>query len=264
MTLTLLPLGTGDAFSALHHSCSSALIVDGEEPGVLLIDCPHPLRKVMHDAAAVAGCTIDIGDVTACVVTHLHADHASGVEGFLWFSRFALGKKGTLALHDEVRTRLWDGHLAAGMEQLLVEGGERKRLTLDDVATCVALPEEESTEIGPFRIEVRRTIHHIPTFAVRVFAGGASVSFSADTAFDPGLLAWLLEADLIVHEAGHGPAHTPLALLAALPLKARERMRLTHLGDEVDRSELPIAPLVEGRPLIIHARRGSQEGAARA
>jgi ribonuclease BN (tRNA processing enzyme) len=256
MTLTLLPLGTGDAFSAAHHSCASALIYqDGHGDGltrhVLLIDCPHPLRKVMRDAARAGGPSLDISDVTACVLTHLHADHASGVEGFLWFSRFALGKKATLALHDDVRARLWDGHLAAGMEQLLVEGGRTQRLTLDDVATCVSLPADAPTQVGPFSIEARRTVHHIPTYALRVRAGGASVSFSADTAWDEGLLAWLLEADLVVHEAGHGPAHTPLERLLALPEATRARLRLTHLGDDVDRDALPIEALAEGRALVV-------------
>ena len=248
MSLTLLPLGTGDAFSAERHSCSSALLCDG---AVLLIDCPHPLRKVMRDASRVAGVRIDIPDVTACVLTHLHADHASGVEGFLWFSRFVLGTRGTLALHDDVRARLWDGHLAAGMEQLLDDHGKSQALTLADVATCVRLTEHEPTRVGPFSVEVHRTVHHIPTYAVRVSASGASVAFSADTAFDEGLLSWLLQADLVVHEAGHGPAHTPLERLAALPAAARDRLRLTHLGDHVDRQALPLRALEDGVPVAV-------------
>jgi ribonuclease BN (tRNA processing enzyme) len=86
---------------------------------------------------------------------------------------------------------------------------------------------------------------------VRVRAGGACVSFSADTAWDEGLLAWLLEADLVVHEAGHGPAHTPLERLLALPEATRARLRLTHLGDDVDRDALPIEALAEGRALVV-------------
>lgn len=252
MTMTLLPLGTGDAFSAERHSCCNALVCDdGGARAVLLVDCPHPLRKVMRDAARVQGFALDVADVTACALTHLHADHASGVEGYLWFARFVVGTKGTLALHDDVRARLWEGHLAGGMEQLLGEDGTTTRLTLDDVADCVRLTEQAPVQIGPFSVEARRTRHHIPTFALRVRAGGASVAFSADTGFDPALIAWLLEADLAVHEAGHGHAHTPLEALAALPAAARRRMRLTHLGDEVDRRGLPIAALEEGRAVVV-------------
>ncbi len=251
MSLTLLPLGTGDAFSALHHSCSSALLYDG---AVLLIDCPHPLRKVMHDAQQKSGLSVDVSDVTACVVTHLHADHASGLEGFLWFQRFALGRKGKLVMHAEVQQHLWQGHLFAGMHQLLMDDGTFHQLGLTDVADIVVASEQAITHIGPFAIELHRTIHHIPTFALRVTAGDTCVSFSADTAFDAALFAWLAQADLMVHEAGFGPAHTPYETLAALPAELRARMRLTHLSDTFDMDASAIACLREGEPITVVPR----------
>ncbi len=258
MTLTLLPLGTGDAFSAQRYSCANALIHEG--PGgraVLLVDCPHPLRRMLRDASTASGIALDVGDVSACVLTHLHADHASGVEGYLWYSMFVLGSQGTLAVHDDVRRRLWEGHLAGGMETLRTDDGALQPLTLESVARCVRLDERAPTAIGPFSVEVRRTLHHIPTFAVRVRAGDASIAFSADTAWDPSLVAWLLEADLAVHEFGHGGAgHTPLERLAALPADQRARMRVTHFGDDVDEGALPVAPLRAGTPVVITPRRG--------
>jgi ribonuclease BN (tRNA processing enzyme) len=246
--LTLLPLGTGDAFSAEHHSCCSVLLYDG---AALLIDCPHPIRKVLHDARAPGGLHVDIGDLSACVLTHLHGDHASGVEGLLWFARFALDKKMTLALHPEVRARLWQHHLAASMDQLLLPDGTFQQLTLADVADCLALDEACAVSVGPFVIEVRRTVHHIPTFALRIRAGQRSIAFSADTAHDPTLIEWLLAADLVVHEAGFGHAHTPYEHLAALPAAARSKMRLTHLPDSFARETSAIACLVEGVPVEV-------------
>ncbi|MCC7074860.1 MAG: ribonuclease Z [Deltaproteobacteria bacterium] len=257
MTLTLLPLGTGDAFSATRHSCASALIHESAAGrAVLVIDCPHPLRKMLREASAISGIPLDVPDLSACVLTHLHADHASGVEGYLWYSLFVVGSVGTLAVHDDVRQRLWEGHLAGGMETLRSEDGGVQRLTLDAVARCVRLDDHAPTSIGPFTVELRRTLHHIPTFAVRVRVGGASVAFSADTAWDPSLVAWLLEADLAVHETGHGGGgHTPLDRLAALPAEDRARMRLTHFADDLDVSSLPITHLEAGRPVVITPRR---------
>ena len=50
--LTILTLGVGDAFSALHYSSCVAIHADGRW---LLIDCPHPLRKILREAATTAG-----------------------------------------------------------------------------------------------------------------------------------------------------------------------------------------------------------------
>ena len=90
----------------------------------------------------------------------------------------------------------------------------------------------------------------MPTFALRVAVGGRVLGFSADTAYDPGLIEWLSAADLIVHEAtsmAHSGAHTPYAKLAALPESLRSKMRLTHLPDDFDAGSSVIEPLREGR-----------------
>src|SRR6516162_4406626 len=85
----LLPLGVGDAFSARHYSSCLALEADGEW---LLVDCPHPIRKLMYEGSAAAGTVLDVAQVRAVVLTHLHADHASGLEGIGFYARFILGR----------------------------------------------------------------------------------------------------------------------------------------------------------------------------
>src|SRR5512141_155664 len=92
--LELLPIGVGDAFSVKHFSTSLALRAEGHW---LLVDCPHPLRKMLREASIVAGLTLDVADLDAVVVTHLHADHASGLEGYGFYSRFVLGRRARIA-----------------------------------------------------------------------------------------------------------------------------------------------------------------------
>jgi ribonuclease BN (tRNA processing enzyme) len=240
--LDLLVLGTGDAFSAERYSTSFALRAEGRW---LLVDCPHPIRKMLREASVRAGVEVDVGDLEAVALTHLHADHASGLEGFGFFHRFALGRRARLAAHPEVVRRLWDGHLAAGMERLLDGAGNSVELALQDHFEVVPLTEHAFTRVGPFEIECRLTRHHLPTTALRIAAGGRRIAFSADTAFDPGLIAWLAEADLVVHEAGLG-THTAPGLLAELPTDLRARMRLAHFPDGLDPGDAGIAPLIEG------------------
>jgi ribonuclease BN (tRNA processing enzyme) len=241
--LDLLPLGVGDAFSAVHYSSSYALRAEGRW---LLVDCPHPIRKMMREASVRSEVALDVDGVDAVVLTHLHADHVSGVEDLGFFSYFVLGRRARIAAHPEVARRLWDGHLAGGMERLGTAGGASTEKTFDDYFELVSLDDTRPVQIGPFQIECRRTHHHVPTTALRVSAAGRAVGFSADTTFDPDLIAWLAAADLVVHEAGFG-IHTPLERLAALPEETRSRMRLAHFPDALDLSASAIEPLEEGR-----------------
>ena len=50
----LIPLGVGDAFSARHYTTCLALGVDDSW---LLIDCPHPVRKMLDYGLSVSLCT---------------------------------------------------------------------------------------------------------------------------------------------------------------------------------------------------------------
>ena len=91
----------------------------------------------------------------------------------------------------------------------------------------------------------------MPTSALLVECAGRKLGYSADTAFDPGLIAFLSEADLIIHETNFGPAHTPYASLAALPAELRAKMRLIHYADSFDVASSNIVPLREGQMLRV-------------
>jgi ribonuclease BN (tRNA processing enzyme) len=82
-----------------------------------------------------------------------------------------------------------------------------------------------------------------------VEAGGRTLGYSADTAFDPELIAFLEPADLIIHETNFGPAHTPYSALAALPAELRAKMRLIHYADGFDTEASNIVALREGEVL---------------
>jgi ribonuclease BN (tRNA processing enzyme) len=237
--MRFVPLGVGDAFTALHYSSSIAVESDG---AWLLVDCPHPIQKMLREAGQPRP-----DQIAAVVLTHLHADHASGLEGLAYWSYFYLRRRLKLVAHRDVAARLWDGHLAAGMEQLLpsLEAAPLAK-SFDDYFDLVPVAEDAPATVGPFTVECRKTIHHIPTTAFRLRAGGRSLGYSADTAFDESLIAWLAEADLFVHETNYG-VHTPYARLAALPDALRARMRLIHYPDDFDLAASTIEPLHQGR-----------------
>ncbi len=246
----LIPIGVGEAFSARHYTSCLAL---GSGNDWLLIDCPHPLRKMLREASLSAKLPepLDIGHFTAAAVTHLHADHSCGLEDYGYFSYFALGRRAKLLMHPESSARLWDGLLAAGMESVQARPDEPPACkALSDYFELIDLDTTRPVECGPFSVECRRTIHAVPTYAMRITVAGRVLGFSADTAFDPGLIDWLSPANLIVHEAtsmAHSGVHTPYEKLATLPGEIRSRMRLTHLPDDFDAGSSVIEPLREGQ-----------------
>jgi ribonuclease BN (tRNA processing enzyme) len=244
MGLGFIPLGVGDAFSSLHYSSCVAIEAAGKW---LLVDCPHPIRKILREGAASGGAALDVGSFEGVVVTHVHADHASGLEGLGFYAHFVLRRRARVIAHPRVAAGLWDGSLAGGMSEAAADAAlNTRRMRFADYFDLVPLDEDRVATVGPFQIECRRTRHVVPTTALRIRAGGRTLGLSADTAFDPRLVAWLTEADLVLHETGLG-IHTPYEALAALPPETRAKLRLIHYPDEFDPATSSIEALVQGR-----------------
>ncbi len=236
-------LGVGDAFSARWYS--TCLLV--EHDGVhLLIDCPHPIRKVL----AESGAGVDLPDLDAVLLTHLHADHCSGLEGLGFFAYFVNQRPMPLLCHPGVSVRLWE-RLAPGMDTLLHDlNAPPSRRELADYFAVEALSTDEPVAFGPFSIEARWTKHHVPTTALRIRAGARTLGYSADTAFDPELIDWLAPADLVIHETNLG-THTSIDDLLTLDSSLGERMRLVHYPDSFDVDGCAIRCLRQGETIDV-------------
>ena len=249
----LIPLGVGNAFSAKHYTTSFAL---GLGDDWILIDCPHPIRKMLHEASRKAGFSRDLDRVHGVVLSHLHADHCSGLEDFSFYSYYVAKRKARLAAHPEVLAKLWSGVLSGGMSEVQacpgVPGATR---TLDEFFDITHLDENRTVEFGPFSIESRFTIHSVPTTAFRSTSAGRTLGFSADTAFDPTLIEWLEPANLIIHEVTNhldaATVHTHYSSLLKLDPSLRSKMRLNHYPDDFDHNLCNIEPLVEGRVYVV-------------
>jgi hypothetical protein len=57
---TFIPLGVGDAFTARYYTSCIALQAGGRR---LLIDCPHPIRKILREGGASAGVDLDLSNI---------------------------------------------------------------------------------------------------------------------------------------------------------------------------------------------------------
>ena len=146
----------------------------------------------------------------------------------------------TLILH-------WRREGRTSSELIRALGEDRYELAMERLYRWARThPAPGNVSIPSFAIECQKTIHHIPTTAFRIRAGGRCLGYSADTAFDPGLIEWLSAADLVVHETNLG-VHTPYERLAALPEALRARMRLIHYPDDFDTKVSVIEALRQGQ-----------------
>lgn len=243
----VIPLGVGDTFSEKHRPSALLLRYDGVS---LAIDCPDMYRSALRAASERSCLALGLEDIEHVLITHVHGDHMNGLEGAAFFKHFAQGRRLGLVTSPEVRSVVWDQRLVASMGQLW-NGESFRSLGFDDYFEYTPLDWRGAIEIGPFRIRCRRTIHHVPTSALLIEAGGRTLGYSSDTAFDPSLIEFLSAADLCIHETNYGPAHTPYESLAALPEATRARMRLIHYADQFDVSSSVIRPLVEGEVVTV-------------
>ena len=202
----------------------------------------------LRAAGERSGRPLPLSSIDHVLITHVHGDHMNGLEGVAFYKHFAEGKRLELVCSPEVRAVIWDERLKASMSTLW-DGQHFRSLGFDDYFEHVPLSWTEETSVGPFRLLARRTVHHVPTSALLVEAAGRRLGYSADTAFDPELIAFLEPADLIIHETNLGPAHTPYSALAALPAELRAKMRLIHYPDSFDTRSSNIVALREGEVL---------------
>jgi len=233
--LRLIPLGVGNAFSALYYSTSLALVTaDGRW---LLVDCPHPIHKILREISQTSGVDLPLSSLIGVCVTHLHMDHASGLEGLGYFVKYVL--------RDSTPPNLYSGpHVIDAFRQH------------PEAEVFNLVPITQPTQAGPFTIEARRVTHgDLPACAFRISAAGRTLGHSGDTIFDPELIRWITQADFAIHEAGAmmepNPLHTSYSRLAALPDELRRKLHLAHYQDDLDVAGSVIEALRPGRVYAI-------------
>ncbi|MDX2116446.1 MAG: MBL fold metallo-hydrolase [Planctomycetota bacterium] len=240
-----LILGIGDAFTSRGFGTSA--LIEGPE-GYFLLDCPDLIHRAIREACATSGWMVDHNQIPDVLITHLHGDHVNGLESYGW-ARLVARLRGQskelprVHTHPAAAARLWE-RLAPAMDPPLTRGGRTS--VLSDFFDVRTVEPGKPARIAGLTVECRYTIHPVPTIGLKISDGARTLGWSGDTCFEQAHIDWLSDADVIVHEANLGPAHTQIELLNALPAAVRRKMRITHVIDEYDRSSSDIQPLQEG------------------
>ena len=247
--MDVLILGVGDAFTKTHFGSSA--VVRGPE-GYVMIDCPDPVHRVLHEASERSGWVVDTSQIHDIIITHLHGDHCNGLESF-GFRRAMLRMDGSQTIVPRLHTppeaaaRIWE-KLAPAMDG---KGRIDPPRTLSDFFELHKIEPGRVATIAGLHVECRYTQHPIATIGLRISDGRKSVGWSSDTPFDREHIDWLNEADVIIHESTTGPAHTPLEQLNELPVEIRRKMRLMHIPDDFDQSATEIKALGDGEAIQV-------------
>ena len=247
--MKVLITGIGDAFTRKHFGSSA--VVQGPD-GFVLIDCPDPIHRVLHEASTQSGWNVDVTRIHDIIITHLHGDHCNGLESFGFCRRIARMRNADMIrprLHvtAPVAERVWQ-KLAPAMDGPIGQSGPSR---LDDYFDVRVLSPESTVTIAGLKVACRFTKHPIPTIGVLLSDGRTPFGWSSDTPFEQAHVDWLAKADVFVHESNLGAPHTPIDLLTALSANVKRKMRLIHLPDDFDPSRTDIALLKPGQVLDV-------------
>jgi CRP-like cAMP-binding protein len=246
------PLGTSHGFDPSGDLTSLVVWIGGQG---MVVD-PSPEALAYLETMGVAEI-----DVPYVFLTHVHGDHDGGL-----LRKLIGGSRSTVIASDVVfRAFAEKARLITGQDF------ELDRL-VQHVSVNPGAPVELDIAGEQVRLETRWNLHPIPTNGFRITVDGRTFGYSADTQYDPALLAarglpaphldrllhffWTPEgaptADLVYHEAGIPPIHTDKAMLGALPEALRERMEIVHIADrDVPPGFSPPKPLLLGTRALL-------------
>jgi len=239
-------LGVGSAFSQKHGN-SNVLIESGDVK--LLIDCSLACSSALRQYG------LSLRDITHVCITHLHADHITGLEEIAFKTRLNYHTRLTLLSTQSLLDRLWNYSLRGGLEYIELNPGEEISQTLDDFFEVCPLAAQEWGSIcgsPELKFSLRRTNHvkGMESYGLLVEESPGGLEkrflFSGDTKFDPALIAdGAKNASIIFHdcqlydsgEHNINGVHASYQQLRQLDPDIRRRMWLYHYGD----SDLPDA-----------------------
>eukprot|EP00457_Paulinella_chromatophora_P000795 gb/GEZN01000795.1/.p1 GENE.gb/GEZN01000795.1/~~gb/GEZN01000795.1/.p1 ORF type:complete len:1074 (-),score=181.42 gb/GEZN01000795.1/:218-3439(-) len=216
-------LGNSDGFDA--KGSTTGFVIWMNRRGIMVDPPPHSgalLRKVGINPRLMRG----------VVLTHCHADHDAGTfQKILEEGRVVLMTTPVI-----LNSFLRKYNAISGLDIAIL----RKLFSFRPVLVG------EDMKVYGGHLNFFYSLHSIPCVGVRAYCNGKSMIYSADTLNDPVRLDELHAAgvlskgrrdalvnfewhhDVILHECGVPPIHTPLTTLQALPDDVKEKLYIVH------------------------------------
>ncbi len=183
--MRLTALGTSAGYAGAGRACAGFLVENDSQSTRVLLDCGNGVLGNL-------GRLIELTELDAVVITHMHPDHFLDLYSLETALRHGPGGSAPpLPLYAPAG-------LLGQMKSLLSKRSARE---LEEAFVPHALATGEAISIGDLVVTPVAVEHSGPTFALRVVADGALLAYSADAAAGPWLLDALRDADLALVEA---------------------------------------------------------------
>jgi len=222
--MRLTVLGSSGGYPVPGSACSGYLVEDGDTR--LWIDAGSGTFSRLLEHCSP-------NELTAVLISHLHADHWTDLPLALHTLKFAFEREAPLPVYGPPG---WTETMGVVAEWAR-EGDSR--------FVARELRDGEAIRLGRLSVEPIGVDHSelLETFGFRVMDGASSFAYSADSGFDESLVRLARDVDLFVCEAG-APGDQEMKMhlngRQAGEIAARagaRRLLVTHLSPEADRAE---------------------------
>ncbi len=239
-------LGNSHGFDPTGSTSGFVIWINGQ--GIMVDPPPHSGEFLKRSG-------IQPKLITATILTHCHADHDAGT-----IQKMITEDKITLMTTKTVFYSLLRKYAGvAGLAPAFL----RQLVSFRPVFM------EEPTYWGGACFRFFYSLHAIPCVGFEVSFEGKRVVYSADTFFEPeglkalhergilstgrlnALLNFPWTCDVVLHEAGVPPIHTPLSAFEKLPPEHRKNIQLIHIGTK-DQRDAEKRGFTVSKPGIAH------------
>lgn len=227
--MKLIFAGSGSAFTVGQDNYHSNIILMADNGDKLLIDCGSDARVSLH---ALGFTHRDIKNV---YISHLHADHAGGLEWLAFTSKFDPEYKGKPRLYicEALVDRLWNNVLSGGLGSL-----EEEVATLSSYFDIVPVPQNGSFAWQDINFQLFPTEHvyngpnKVPSNGLSFKVGKTRCLITTDTRYTSSLKKAYQNADIIFQDCEinkeQSGVHTHYSQLVTLDPDIKARMWLYH------------------------------------
>jgi len=226
--MKLIFLGSGSAF-VVGQNYHSNMLLQNDHGKFLLIDCGTDARFSLSEQG------LSYSDIHDVYISHLHADHAGGLEWLGFETKFdSKCNKPNLYISKHLVGGLWDNLLKGGMNSLQME-----QASLSSFFNLRVIDDNGTFHWEGQKFQMVQTIHVVsnflisPSYGLLFTANHLTIFISTDTQFCITRYRDVYQlADIIFHDCetkkNKSEVHAHYTELLSLELAIRAKMWLYH------------------------------------